>query len=124
MLKNLFSSLIGFKSYLIAAAFMAVLAFAGVQTFRLSLTQADNKILTAQKEGLEALISAQNAGVKAVADKSKALEAAAARAEVAVNKIASVAEARARAVLSAPVPKDCPSAIDFLVRDAAMTGVP
>lgn len=52
MLENLFSSLIGFKAYLIAAAFLAVLAFAGVQTVRLVMVEAENKALTAQKRRL------------------------------------------------------------------------
>lgn len=119
MLKNLFSSLVGFKRYLIAAAFLAVLAFAGTQSLRLTLAEGENKTLMAQKEGLTAVISAQNAGVKAVADKGKALDAAAVRATVAVNKLIATAEARARAIEAMPAPKNCEQSIEFLVKDAA-----
>lgn len=98
---------------------LVLLLLVGVQTFRLDRAQTALLIEESAHRSTKAALDAQAVGVAAVESKSKELLAASERAAKAVQKVAVAAEARARALESAPTPATCQAAIEFLARDAA-----
>jgi hypothetical protein len=122
VLKKLLSTFTVYKNAAIGLALIALLASIGVQTFRLDRAQTALTILTAKSESLAVQLAAQNAGIKALESATAARGLAADKANVIAGKTLAKAEAVARAIEGAPVPKDCEQAISFLVDAAAGAG--
>lgn len=102
-----------------AAIALAVLAFGGVQTYRLDARTQALSLATAVTRGLRVQIDAQNVGIEAVRAASTRAAETGLKANVVAKGIATKSEARARAIEKAPAPADCSQAVQFLIDEAA-----
>lgn len=110
-------TLLVYKNAALAIVFAVVLAFAGVQTYRLNTRALELQAATSSVAGLTAQLTAQDAGIAAVKSATEAKVIASKSAVVASKGIAAKAETKATSVERAPAPVGCQQAIDFLVAE-------
>ena len=123
MLKTLLSSLVGYKTALLSAMFLAVVVALGVQSFRLDRAQTAVTVLISKNESLVVQIDAQNIGIKSLEVASKARAVAADKAALVSKSVIARAERKALALEAMTAPIDCNAAIELLVLDAKNGGV-
>lgn len=111
-------ALSAYKNAAIGIVLLAVLAFAGVQSYRLNTRTLELAVAQADIKTLGAMVGAQNAGIQAVKDAgAKAIEAGT-KANANAAKAREAAEARAARLEAMPAPLDCNAALNLLVTDA------
>lgn len=119
MFAALVARLIPFKAAAICALLAVLAAGLIVQGARLNAAHA---ALTAKGESIQALqamLGAQNAGIQAMKDEAIRREALAVKAVAAAKRTEERASAHVANIQSAPVPKSCEGAMQWLVTEGA-----
>lgn len=119
MLAALVARLLPFKASIIVWAFIALLGVVIVQGARLNAAHATVAAKTESIQALQAMMGAQNAGIQAMKDEATRREGLAVKAVAAAKRTGERASARVAHIQSAPVPKSCEGAIEWLVTEGA-----